>query len=104
MAKSEAKRRRPASTDASREKQLISLAIDLAEKQLLNGTAPASVLTHFLKLGATDNELEKEKIRKETILLEAKVAAIKAQEGRDDLYEKAIEAMKAYGRRSDDEA
>ena len=33
----------------AREKQLISLAMDAAEEQLLNGTASSQVINHFLK-------------------------------------------------------
>ena len=37
----------PASTSAGREAQMISLAMDLAEEQLRNGTASSQVITHF---------------------------------------------------------
>ena len=62
MAKSEtkAKRMRPAETPEGRENQLISLAVDLAEKQLMEGTASSQVITHYLKLGSTKERIEKE--------------------------------------------
>ena len=44
-------RHAPAKTPKGRENQLISLAVDLAEKQLQEGTASSQVITHFLKLG-----------------------------------------------------
>ena len=47
---------RPALTPESRENQMIALAIDLAEKQLQEGTASSQVITHFLKLGTTKAE------------------------------------------------
>ena len=59
------KKIRPALSPEARENQMISLAVDLAEKQLIEGTASSQVITHFLKLGTTKAELEKEKLRKE---------------------------------------
>ena len=43
----------PVMTPEARENQLISLAIDLAEQQLRNGTASSQVITHYLKLGSS---------------------------------------------------
>ena len=59
---------RPALTPEARENQCISLAMDLAEQQLRDGTASSQVITHFLKAGATRAELEKEKLRKENLM------------------------------------
>ena len=50
---------RPALTPEARENQLISLASDLAEKQLREGTASSQVITHYLKLGSTKERIEK---------------------------------------------
>ena len=47
------KKIRPALTPEARELQMISLAVDLAEKQLLEGTASSQVITHYLKLGSS---------------------------------------------------
>ena len=44
------KKIRPALTPEARELQMISLAVDLAERQLLEGTASSQVITHYLKL------------------------------------------------------
>ena len=41
--------RRPAITPEARENQMIALAVDLAERQLLEGTASSQVITHYLK-------------------------------------------------------
>ena len=51
---------RPALTPEARENQLVSLAVDLAEKQLREGTASSQVITHYLKLGSTKERIEKE--------------------------------------------
>lgn len=57
-------RRPPASTPEARENQLIALAVDLAEKQLANGTASAQVINHYLKLGSSREKLEQLRIEK----------------------------------------
>jgi hypothetical protein len=73
------KRRPPATTPEARENQLIALAVDLAEKQLSEGTASSQVISHYLKLGSTREQLEKQKLEKENELLKAKTEAIKSQ-------------------------
>lgn len=87
---------RPALTPEARENQLISLAVDLAEQQLLDGTASAQVITHFLKLGTTKAELEKEKLKRENKVLEAKAEAIESSKEVKVLYENALKAMRNY--------
>ena len=89
-------RRAPATSPEARENQLIAAAVDLAEKQILEGTASSQVLTHYLKLATTREQLEKEKIRNENELLKARVDAIKSTERMEQLYENAIEAMRGY--------
>ena len=101
-AKKEIRQLPPAGTPEARENQLISLAVDLAEKKLLDGTASSQILIHYLKLGSTRMELEKEKIRKENILLEAKAGAIESSKRTEELFQKALEAMREYGGGSND--
>lgn len=90
------KKRPPATTPEGRENQLISLAVDVAEQQLLNGTASAQVITHYLKLGTTKERLEKEKLERENELLRAKAEALQSQRKTEELYENAIKAMRVY--------
>lgn len=98
-----AKRRSdPALDPDERENQLIAMAQDLAEKQLLEGTASSQVISHYLRLGSTKERLEKEKILKENELLRAKTEALKSAKRIEDLYEKAIKAMKNYSYNDDD--
>ena len=87
----------PAKTPEGRENQLISLAIDLAEKQLQEGTASSQVITHFLKLGTERERLEREKLEQENLLISEKINAIRAAERVEELYANAIAAMKSYG-------
>jgi len=94
---------RPALTPEARENQLISLAVDLAERQMLEGTASSQVITHYLKLGTEKARLEKEKLQRENELLLAKTEAIKSAERVEELYSKAIESMRIYSGRKGDE-
>lgn len=87
---------RPALSPEARENQMISLAVDLAEKQLRDGTASSQVITHFLKLGTTMAQLEKEKMTRENKLLEAKADAIQSEQDRKAVYEEALRAMRRY--------
>ena len=54
------KRSRQPLTPEAKEAQMISLAVDLAEQQLRDGTASSQVITHYLKLGTRKEELERE--------------------------------------------
>lgn len=87
---------RPALTPEAEENQMISLAVDLAKKQLLEGTASSQVITHFLKLGSTREKAEREKLKKENELLEAKAKSLKSQERIEELYAEAIKSMRKY--------
>jgi len=87
---------RPGLTPESRENQLISLAIDLAEKQLREGSASSQVISHFLKLGSTNNMLEKQILEKQTALLTAKTDALKSGKVIEELYSNALAAMRKY--------
>lgn len=92
----------PVMSEEGRENQLISLATNLAEKQLREGTASSQVITHFLKLGTQVAKLEKEKLKHETELLAAKKQAIKSSERIEKLYERAIKEMRAYAGQSEE--
>jgi hypothetical protein len=80
---------------------MIALAVDLAEQQLIEGTASSQVITHFLKLGTTKAELEKEKLRRENEVLSAKAKAYQSGEEMKELYENAIKAMRDYAGQGD---
>jgi hypothetical protein len=86
----------PALTPEARENQLIAEAMDLAEQQLLEGTANSSVIVHFLKLGSLKAQYENEKLQEENKLLRAKTAALESQKNVEKLYQDAIQAMTEY--------
>ena len=98
---SSSKKIRPALTPESRENQLISLAVDLAEQQLRDGTASSQVITHYLKLGSTRERLEKEKIEEENKLLKAKTEQLQSMKRMEELYADAIKAMQNYSGNGD---
>lgn len=88
--------RRPAITEEGREAQLVSLSMDLAARQLQEGTASSQVMTHFLKLGSSREKLEQERLLRENELLRAKVAQLASAQDVRELYSAALHAMKAY--------
>ena len=92
---------RPGLTPEAREGQLISLAVDLAEKQLREGTASAQVITHYLKLGSTKERIEKEILECQKELIAAKTEMIQSGKDLKELYKNAIEAMYHYSGNKD---
>ena len=97
------RRRPPATTLEGRENQMIALAVDLAEKQLSEGTASSQVISHFLKLGSTKERIEKEILLSQRELIKAKTEAIQSAKKVEELYANALNAMRTYsGSGSDD--
>lgn len=88
--------RRPAITPEGRENQMIALAVDLAEKQLIKGTASSQVITHFLKMASTKEKIEKEILEKQKELITVKTEAIKSANRVEELYTNALDAMRNY--------
>ena len=84
---------RPALTPEARENQLVSLAVDLAEKQLREGTASSQVITHYLKLGSTKERIEKEILEKQNL---------KSIENSEKLYADALKAFRGYSGHGDE--
>lgn len=93
---SSSKRMRPALSPEARENQLVSLAVDLAEKQLREGTASSQVITHYLKLGSTKEKLEKDILAKQKELIEAKTQNLQSAQRIEELYKEALSAMQRY--------
>ena len=100
---SETRKRRTAMSVEARENQMIALAVDLAEKQLMEGTASSQVITHYLKLGSTKERLEKEMMEEQKKLLKAKTEALESAAEIKELYENALSAMREYSGRGGDE-
>lgn len=96
------KKIRPALTPEARENQLISLAVDLAEKQLREGTASSQVITHYLKMGSTKERIEQEIREKQKELISAKTEVLQSSKRIEELYSNAIKAMRRYSGRGDE--
>lgn len=94
---------RPALSPEARENQMISLAMDLVEKRLREGTASSAETTHFLKLATVKSELEKAKLEEENKLLRAKTETLKAAKDNAELYKQAIRAMREYSGLDDED-
>lgn len=86
----------PATTDEARERQVISLAYDLAERQIREGTATSQVLTHFLRLGTERERLEREILTEQKKLVAAKTENLESSKRIEALYSDAMKAMRRY--------
>jgi len=86
----------PALTPEAREQQMIALATDLAEQQLRDGTAKASVIVHYLKMASPREGLERDMLRQQHELTAAKTEALHKEDITMQLYENAIAAMRSY--------
>ena len=94
---------RPALSPEARENQMITLAMDLVEQRLRDGTASSQETTHFLKAASQKAQLEMERLRLENELTAAKTKAIANAEEIKVLYEDAIRAMRRYSGHGDEE-
>ena len=86
----------PPRTEAEEEKRACGLAMDLAMKWMEEGTAPAQVVVHFLKLASIKEQTEVEKLRREIALLESKKLAIDAMEEQSKKYDEVMRAIHSY--------
>ena len=87
---------RPALTPEARENQMIALAVDLAERQLQEGTASSQVITHYLKMGSTKERIEREIMKEQREMIKAKTEALKSEKRVEELYAQALDAMRKY--------
>ena len=90
------RRRPPAKTPEAREQQLVGMAFDYAEEQFRNGTASSQVTVHFLKLGSERERMERIKLDRENILLEARTRQIEAQDSMREVVDEALKVMRQY--------
>lgn len=86
----------PSTSCEEREAQMVAMAMDVAERQLREGTISSQTLTYILKLGSRDHELELEKLRWENKVLKARVNAYEAAQATEKRYREAIEAVLGY--------
>lgn len=91
-----ARRQIPARSPEERETQMCALAYDLVEKRLREGTATSQETTFFLKLGSTKERIEREMMKEQQKLLEAKTEAIQAAKKSEEAYEKVLNVLRMY--------
>lgn len=96
-----------AKTQEAREKELISLAEMVAEKQMRdelegNGRASPTVVANYLKLGTEKAKLEQRQLEADVELKKAKVEAIESAQRIEELYSNAMKAMRIYQGDTDD--
>lgn len=96
--------RKPPETPEEYENECIALAFKEAKKRLMDGTASSQLITEFIKAGSRKRELELEELERNNALLTAKVNNLESQRRSEDVYQKALQAMRTYaGYESEDE-
>lgn len=91
-----ARKQKAPRTPEEQENRLINLAVELAEKQLRDGTAAPSVISYYLRLASERDKLEREKLRQETMLAKAKAESIASASRTEELVQEAVDAMRRY--------
>ena len=97
------KKRKAARTPDARENQLISLAYDLAEQRLLNGTASSAEVVQLMKWGSKQSRLEQELNETKIELMKAKKEAIESSKRFDEMFQEAMGAFRRYNGIYDEE-
>ena len=83
-------------TSEARLDYLTNLAVDEAEKRLLNGTATTQLLTTLISYGTTKAKMELKKMGMDLKVSEAKIDQMASQQSSSELYEKALKAFASY--------
>lgn len=94
---------RPSLTPQARENRMIAMATDLAEQQIMDGTASSQIITHYLKLGSSSERLNQRILETKQELMEAKTESLQSAKRIEALYEKALSAMQRYSGHQDDD-
>lgn len=87
---------RPDFTAAARERRLVGLAYDEAERRLKDGTASSEMICHFLRVGSSKEYLDQQLMAGKIELQAAKTEMFKAQQKTEEMFVEAIAAMKSY--------
>lgn len=90
------KRRPTAMTPEEHEDHMIGLAMDLAERKLMDGTASNQLIIHYLDLATEKHKREVEKLSHENELLKAKTETLQSMQRVEILYRDALNAMRDY--------
>lgn len=90
------RRGRPPLDPEARESEMVSLAVNLAEQQLRDGTASSQVIVHYLKLATMREKLEREQMIEDIKLRRAKTEALNESKEYKTIVEEALKAMQNY--------
>jgi len=93
----------PSLSPEVRMNQMISLAFDLLEQRLLDGTATSQEVTTLIKHGTRKSKLENQKLESEIELANAKATNLKSVEDIEALYRDAMKAFSGYQGKEEDE-
>lgn len=85
-----------AKTAAAREQEMISLAMDLTERQLRDGTISSQTQSLLVKSGLGRERLERQRLEQENIKLRAQVEQIKNESQSNELLQKVLDSMRVY--------
>lgn len=86
----------PPMTPEGYERRLSLKAMQLAERQLEEGTASAQVITHFLKAASSTEQLNRANLEQEIEWKKARSEALAAEGRIENLFNNAIKYMRAY--------
>lgn len=86
----------PAASAEERENMLISLAYNLVEKRLLDGSASSQEVVTILRMGTMRERLERDNLSKKNELLTAQTEVARSQKNAEAAAERAIEAIMRY--------
>jgi hypothetical protein len=91
----------PPITVEQEERECISLAVELAKKQLREGTATSQVITHYLDMASPLTKEKARRVELENKLIEAKISKLKAEEDYQRIAADALAAFKEYSGQDD---
>lgn len=83
-------------TPEAAEKTGINLAMNIAIRQMQEGTASSQIITHFLKLGSLREQHEIELLKEKTAQAHAKTEQINSYKDNDTLVAEALNAFRGY--------
>lgn len=89
-------RSKPARSPEARENQLISLAYDLAEQRLRDGTASSAEVVQLMKWGSRQTRLEQELTETKMELMKAKQAALESSMRMEEMFTDAMRQFRRY--------
>lgn len=93
----------PSISVEDQEERLIALANNLAEQKLRDGTASSQLISLYVRMGSTEERVKKQLVKEQVELAKAKTEAMQSAKRVEELYQKAIDAMRGYAGTEDDE-